>query len=58
MHNLRLTWNDVFSTAKLYALDVKVNQIDPNWPIPAPKLLPAIHVNPSFFTTTVCETFS
>jgi pre-mRNA cleavage complex 2 protein Pcf11 len=52
MYNLRTTWNDVFSQTKLYALDVKVNCIDPNWPITAkvvPNRSPAIHVNPNFF---------
>lgn len=49
MFALRETWNDVFLQTKLYALDVKVNQIDPNWPIVA-KLSknPKIHVNPNF----------
>jgi pre-mRNA cleavage complex 2 protein Pcf11 len=52
MYNLRTTWNEVFSQNKLYALDVKVNCIDPNWPITAkvvPNRSPAIHVNPNFF---------
>lgn len=51
MFQLRQTWNDVFPQTKLYTLDVKVNHIDPNWPITAqfqPKS-PAIHVNPYFF---------
>ncbi|XP_063698350.1 uncharacterized protein LOC134829266 [Culicoides brevitarsis] len=51
MFQLRQTWNDVFPQTKLFTLDVKVNQIDPNWPITAqiqPKS-PAIHVNPNFF---------
>jgi pre-mRNA cleavage complex 2 protein Pcf11 len=53
MFNLRQTWNDVFPNTKLYALDVKVNVLDPNWPITAkvaPSNTPAtIHVNPNFF---------
>lgn len=52
MYALRQTWNDVFPQKKLYTLDVKVNYIDPGWPITA-KLShsnksPAIHVNPNF----------
>lgn len=50
MFALRETWNDVFLPTKLYTLDMKVNQIDPNWPIMAkatPKN-PKIHVNPNF----------
>lgn len=53
MFALRQTWNDVFPPPKLYTLDVKVNQIDPHWPISAQKISPAIHVNPNFFSTTV-----
>lgn len=53
MFNLRQTWNEVFPNTKLYALDVKVNVLDPNWPITAkvaPSNTPAtIHVNPNFF---------
>lgn len=56
MYSLRITWNEVFPASKLYSLDVKVNQIDPHWPIgQAQKISPAIHVNPNFFTTTVCK---
>ena len=53
MFNLRQTWNDVFPQTKLYALDVKVNLMDNNWPVTAkmvssvPKT-PSIHVNPNF----------
>lgn len=50
MFQLRQTWNDVFPQTKLFTLDLKVNQIDRNWPITAqiqPKS-PAIHVNPNF----------
>ncbi|XP_013195620.2 uncharacterized protein LOC106138874 isoform X2 [Amyelois transitella] len=35
MFKLRETWNDVFPATKLYQLDVKVNLIDPAWPIQA-----------------------
>lgn len=55
MFALRQTWNDVFPAYKLYMLDVKVNQIDPHWPIITQKISPAIHVNPNFFTQTVCK---
>lgn len=53
MFALRQTWGDVFPPPKLYTLDVKVNQIDPHWPISAQKISPAIHVNPNFFSSTV-----
>lgn len=55
MYTLRQTWNDVFTPQKLYTLDVKVNCMDPNWPITAkvvPKS-PAIHVNPNFLKNKV-----
>ncbi|KAM9321154.1 pre-mRNA cleavage complex 2 protein Pcf11 [Gastrophryne carolinensis] len=51
LYKLRSTWDDLFPSKKLYALDVRVNQIDPAWPI---KPLPpnvnsaSIHVNPKF----------
>lgn len=48
MFLLRQTWNEVFPQAKLYALDIKTNALDPNWPITA-KVTPTIHVNPNFF---------
>lgn len=54
MFNLRQTWNEVFPQTKLYALDVRVNVMDNNWPITAkvvPKQ-PSIHVNPNFFKKT------
>lgn len=50
MFNLRQTWNEIFPQPKLYTLDVKVNMIDPNWPITAkvvPKV-PKVHINPKF----------
>lgn len=50
MFPLRQTWNDVFPQAKLYALDIKTNALDPGWPITAKvTVTPAIHVNPNFF---------
>lgn len=49
---LRQTWTDVFPVTKLCALDIKVNGMDPGWPILAKvsgTKSPAIHVNPNFF---------
>uniref|UniRef100_A0A1Q3FEU2 Pre-mRNA cleavage complex 2 protein Pcf11 n=1 Tax=Culex tarsalis TaxID=7177 RepID=A0A1Q3FEU2_CULTA len=57
MFSLRQTWNEVFPQSKLYALDIKINSIDPGWPITAqlkPKS-PAIHVNPMFLKNKVPE---
>ena len=48
MFNLRQTWNDVFPQTKLYALDVKVNVMDSNWPITAKVVPKSVHVNPNF----------
>lgn len=52
MFSLRQTWNEVFPQAKLYTLDVKVNCMDPGWPI-AKTPTPSIHVNPNFFKSKV-----
>ena len=48
MFNLRQTWNEVFPQTKLYALDVKVNVMDSNWPITAKVVPKSVHVNPNF----------
>lgn len=48
MFNLRMTWNDVFPQTKLYALDVKTNVMDNNWPITAKIVPKSVHVNPNF----------
>jgi pre-mRNA cleavage complex 2 protein Pcf11 len=48
MFNLRQTWMEVFPQTKLYALDVKVNVMDPNWPITAKIVPKSVHVNPNF----------
>lgn len=48
MFNLRQTWNEVFPQTKLYALDVKVNVMDNNWPITAKIVPKSVHVNPNF----------
>uniref|UniRef100_A0AAG5D028 Pre-mRNA cleavage complex 2 protein Pcf11 n=1 Tax=Anopheles atroparvus TaxID=41427 RepID=A0AAG5D028_ANOAO len=47
MFGLRQTWNEVFPQSKLYAIDIKINSMDPGWPITA-QLKPKIHVNPMF----------
>ncbi|XP_014281579.1 pre-mRNA cleavage complex 2 protein Pcf11 [Halyomorpha halys] len=48
MFKLRQTWNEVFPPKKLYALDARVNAIDPAWPITANPPHGRIHVNPKF----------
>ncbi|XP_056140706.1 pre-mRNA cleavage complex 2 protein Pcf11 [Lampris incognitus] len=50
LFKLRSTWDDVFPLKKLYSLDVRVNSLDPAWPIkPLPPTVNAsIHVNPKF----------
>ncbi|XP_054160515.1 polyadenylation and cleavage factor homolog 11-like [Oppia nitens] len=38
LYKLRQTWADIFHHKKLYAIDVRIhNQLDPAWPITAPK---------------------
>lgn len=58
LFKLRSTWDDVFPLKKLYALDVRVNSVDPAWPIkPLPPTVNAsIHVNPKFLKQ-VCMSF-
>ncbi|XP_041969984.1 pre-mRNA cleavage complex 2 protein Pcf11 isoform X2 [Aricia agestis] len=48
MFKLRETWHEVLPSTKLYQLDVKVNLIDPAWPIQAHPQQSNIHVNPNF----------
>lgn len=50
LFKLRSTWDEVFPLKKLYALDVRVNSLDPAWPIKPlpPPTSTAIHVNPRF----------
>uniref|UniRef100_G1PRY9 Pre-mRNA cleavage complex 2 protein Pcf11 n=1 Tax=Myotis lucifugus TaxID=59463 RepID=G1PRY9_MYOLU len=51
LFKLRSTWDEVFPLKKLYALDVRVNSLDPAWPIqPLPRNVnkSSIHVNPKF----------
>ncbi|RLU16293.1 hypothetical protein DMN91_012053 [Ooceraea biroi] len=54
MWKLRQTWNDVFPPKKLFSLDVRVQSIDPAWPIihAAPTSISSgsIHVNPRFLS--------
>lgn len=64
MFKLRQTWNELLNARKLYALDVRVNQIDPAWPVaPAPeprretpKSPTSIHVNPRFLQGATAST--
>ncbi|XP_023244740.1 uncharacterized protein LOC111642603 [Centruroides sculpturatus] len=50
LFKLRQTWNGIFPNKKLYAIDARVNAIDPAWPITAEKPpQQTIHVNPKFF---------
>ncbi|XP_076835724.1 pre-mRNA cleavage complex 2 protein Pcf11 [Brachyhypopomus gauderio] len=54
LFKLRSTWDDIFPLKKLYALDVRVNSIDPAWPIKPlpPNVNSSIHVNPKFLKPT------
>ena len=54
MYKLRQTWVKVIPNPKLYALDVRVKQIDPAWPVTAkPSDRGNIHVNPIFLVSQV-----
>ncbi|XP_030055959.1 pre-mRNA cleavage complex 2 protein Pcf11 isoform X2 [Microcaecilia unicolor] len=51
LFKLRSTWDEIFPSKKLFALDVRVNSLDPAWPIkPVPPNVntSSIHVNPKF----------
>uniref|UniRef100_A0AAV2J7W2 Pre-mRNA cleavage complex 2 protein Pcf11 n=1 Tax=Knipowitschia caucasica TaxID=637954 RepID=A0AAV2J7W2_KNICA len=48
LFKLRSTWDEVFPPKKLYALDVRVNSVDPAWPIKPLPPTASIHVNPKF----------
>lgn len=51
MYKLRQTWNEIMPNKKLYALDIRVQKIDPAWPITAKAEetpVASIHVNPKF----------
>ncbi|KAG7483910.1 hypothetical protein MATL_G00043310 [Megalops atlanticus] len=54
LFKLRSTWDDIFPLKKLYALDVRVNSLDPAWPIKPlpPNMNVSIHVNPEFLRQT------
>ncbi|KAI1903811.1 hypothetical protein AGOR_G00031050 [Albula goreensis] len=54
LFKLRSTWDDIFPLKKLYALDVRVNSLDPAWPIKPlpPNVNASIHVNPKFLKQT------
>ncbi|KAK3872375.1 hypothetical protein Pcinc_022590 [Petrolisthes cinctipes] len=53
LYELRTTWNEVFPKSRLYGLDVKVQTLDPAWPLPSvtlsttPSSKPNIHINPN-----------
>lgn len=51
MFKLRQTWSEIFAAKTLHALDSKVHQIDPAWPVSAPP--PTILLNPKFFKKDV-----
>ncbi|KAI8488963.1 mRNA 3' end processing factor [Branchiostoma belcheri] len=60
LYKLRSTWDTIFTAKKLYALDSRVQGIDPAWPV---KPLPAelqvstsIHVNPKFLKKQESDT--
>uniref|UniRef100_A0A8C9R3S9 Pre-mRNA cleavage complex 2 protein Pcf11 n=1 Tax=Scleropages formosus TaxID=113540 RepID=A0A8C9R3S9_SCLFO len=54
LFKLRSTWDEIFPLKKLYALDVRVNSIDPAWPVKPlpPNVNASIHVNPKFLKPT------
>ncbi|KAK8723487.1 hypothetical protein OTU49_011736 [Cherax quadricarinatus] len=54
LYELRHTWNEVFPKSRLYGLDVKVQSLDPAWPLPTGLAItsqstskPNIHINPN-----------
>ncbi len=56
MYKLRQTWTALFPNSKMYALDIRVNQIDPAWPVtakPPETGIASIHVNPKFLLKRV-----
>jgi len=65
MYKLRSTWGEIFPATKLYALDARVQLLDPAWPISqlpqsAAKATKAssIHVNPKFLKVNLLIIFS
>ncbi|CAK1542774.1 unnamed protein product [Leptosia nina] len=55
MFKLRETWHEVFPSTKLYQLDVKVNLIDPAWPIQAQPHQSNIHSSPAPSSSALSE---
>ena len=51
MYEVRQTWNQHFTGRKMYNLDVKVKNIDQEWPLSTPtsNISPRAHVNPKLF---------
>ena len=52
-----MTWASYFPAKKLYALDLKVKELDPAWPVvadPTASQTAAIHVNPKFIKKVSC----
>ena len=49
MFRLRQTWSGVFPAKKLYAIDLRVNTIDPAWPVMSTASKNTIHINPKVF---------
>ena len=51
MWKLRQTWSDIIPNKRLYALDIRIQMIDPAWPVtaqPPEEPIASIHVNPKF----------
>ncbi|KTG33851.1 hypothetical protein cypCar_00003667 [Cyprinus carpio] len=60
LFKLRSTWDEIFPLKKLYALDVRVNSLDPAWPIKPlpPNVNASIHVNPKFLKPAASPTIA
>ena len=57
MHKLRQTWKDVFNDQILHQLDIRVNQLDPAWPVDNRSVEPRkVHVNPKFISSPASRT--
>ncbi|XP_053644787.2 pre-mRNA cleavage complex 2 protein Pcf11 isoform X4 [Cherax quadricarinatus] len=62
LYELRHTWNEVFPKSRLYGLDVKVQSLDPAWPLPTGLAItsqstskPNIHINPNIIKPGVVK---
>lgn len=60
LYELRHTWNEVFPKSRLYGLDVKIQSIDPAWPLatgssttPQAVSKPNIHINPNIIKVSL-----